>query len=149
MPAQRRETIEDMFPKAVMAAASTDRTRSSAAMECSAHRRPAGYGTGESEEEEDRKEDGDCQVDPGPTCQRVGRPPRCVSTPFSENQPLVSPVFRRKSIAKIILGMALPHSVCEPIIGNTDICLLKRNLSVFQNLCIHENVYTAFLKLKP
>ena len=67
--AQRRETIEDMFPKAVMAATSTDRTRSSAAMECSAHRRPAEHGTGESEEEEDRKEDGDCQVDPGPTCQ--------------------------------------------------------------------------------
>ena len=57
-------------PKAVMAAASMDSKRSSAAMECFAHSESAGY-RGRCREEEERKEEGDCQVDPGPTCQQA------------------------------------------------------------------------------
>ena len=60
-------------PKAVTAAAQLDSTRSSAAMECFAHSESARYRVRCSEEEEERKEEGDCQVDPGPTCQRARR----------------------------------------------------------------------------
>ena len=66
-----REIIK--APKAVMAAASMDITRSSVAMECSAHSESARNRGRCCEEEEERKEDGDCQVDPGPTCQQSRR----------------------------------------------------------------------------
>ena len=64
-----RETT--MVPKAAMAAAPMGRTRSSTAEECFAHSESARYEGRCCEDEEDRKEEGDCQVDPGPASQRA------------------------------------------------------------------------------
>ena len=71
--------------------------------------------------------------------------PLCTSILSSGDQSLVSPVFRRKILIQMILGMALP--LCEPIIGGTDIYFsFKGNHVLFQNLCIHVSEYTSFLK---
>ena len=104
--ANGRETTE--VPKAVMAASQLDSMRSSVAMECFTHSEPED--AARKKKRERKKET--ARWTPVPHVSKQGNSPLCTSILSSGDQSLVSPVFRRENIAKMIFGMALPHSVC-------------------------------------